>query len=366
MREASRRTHRLWIIATALITLLLLAAMPAVADDKLELDYTFERPEIQSVSILGEMFDRVIMENAPRGGVIGEPALPSRGASILLPLGTVVGSIEIIKGEKVYLGDGYYIEPVQRPVRLTGDPRPAMPPVPDAVIYASSEIFPAAAYQEAGTQNFRGFSILYLRLQPVELIPATGELYYYPDLKVIVNTVPSGASAELYRGLAEDEEEVAGKVDNPELVSSYWAASKGADKFYDLLIITTPALAASFQPLKDYHDSTGIATEIHTTSDVGSTDPDDIRDYIYNQYIIEGIRYVIIGADDDLIPAKDLYVQTDYGSSPEIEYSMPGDIYFGCLNGTYNYDGDSYWGEPNDGDGGGDVGLVAEVYVGRA
>ena len=45
---------------------------------------------------------------------------------------------------------------------------------------------------------------------------------------------------------------------------------------------------------------------------------------------------------------------------------MPGDVYFSCLDGTYNFDGDSYWGEPTDGESGGDVDLVAEVFVGRA
>ncbi len=48
------------------------------------------------------------------------------------------------------------------------------------------------------------------------------------------------------------------------------------------------------------------------------------------------------------------------------ETSMPSDLYYACLDGPYNYDGDSNWGEPNDGEGGADVDLIAEVYVGRA
>jgi len=44
---------------------------------------------------------------------------------------------------------------------------------------------------------------------------------------------------------------------------------------------------------------------------------------------------------------------------------MPGDFYFACLDGTFNYDGDTYWGEPTDGDGGGEIDLLPEVGVGR-
>ena len=96
----------------------------------------------------------------------------------------------------------------------------------------------------------------------------------------------------------------------------------------------------------------------------GSGTPEDIRDYIRDMYTTSNIEYVIIGGDDDVIPAKDLYVQAYPGGY--IEYNMPSDVYYACLDGTYNYDGDSQWGEPNDGEGGGDVDLIAEVYVGRA
>jgi len=47
------------------------------------------------------------------------------------------------------------------------------------------------------------------------------------------------------------------------------------------------------------------------------------------------------------------------------EQSVPSDLYYQCLDGNYNSDGDNRWGEPNDGPGGGDVDLSAEVYIGR-
>jgi hypothetical protein len=59
----------------------------------------------------------------------------------------------------------------------------------------------------------------------------------------------------------------------------------------------------------------------------------------------------------------DLYVDSGWGP---VEYHMPGDVYFACLDGTWNSDNDSQWGEPTDGPGGSDVDLIAEVYVGRA
>jgi hypothetical protein len=48
------------------------------------------------------------------------------------------------------------------------------------------------------------------------------------------------------------------------------------------------------------------------------------------------------------------------------ETIMPSDLYYACLDGPYNFDGDDQWGETDDGENGEDVDLIAEVYVGRA
>jgi len=344
--------------------LLLLSSAVVVQAEQLTVRYEFERPYMETARLGGEVFDRVVMPDAPNGGLTGQPALPARGAEILVPYGHEVVSIQVETGEKVLVGSGYYIEPNMEPIPLSSPPGTVVYPEPNPTIYNSDAPFPNETFEEIGVFGFRGYQILTLRLQPVEYLPASGELYYYPDLRVIVTTEDVGRGSDMLRGFAADEQEVQKRVDNPETVSSYWSAVSPRDRSYDLLIITTSSLASSFQPLKNYHDSTGILTEIHTTDDVGSNDPDDVRAYITEKYLTDGITYVIIGGDDDIIPAKNLYVMSSAGGYTE--YNMPGDVYFGCLDGTFNYDGDGYWGEPNDGEGGGDVDLVAEVYVGRA
>ena len=352
-------------VALAALVLVGLVPVPAFgAGEPLTVVYSFDRPEILGVTIDGQPYHRVTIRNCTNGGEAGQPALPACAARILLPYGSEVANITIVPGEKVSLGDGYLVKPVARPVPLSAGPGAAKPPTPDPVIYAWDRAFPGAEFEEIGTHGFRGYAILTLKLHPVQYVPASGELCYYPELAVMVDTVGSDQANPLFRGLAEDQQEVLAKVDNPEVVATYAAAGPRGERNFELLILTTPALAGSFQTLKDHHDANGLSTEIYTTTDVGSSDPDDVRDYIRERYENDGINYVIIGADDDIIPAKDLYVQT--GPWGYTEYNMPADIYFACLDGTYNYDGDGYWGEPTDGEGGGDVDLVAEVYVGRA
>ncbi len=362
MRGQFRNTGTIRMILACFIGLIIIAGGSVAAED-ISVDYSFDRPQIVPITIGGKPYQRLVMTDAPNGGNPGEPALPARGAQILIPAGSQVAGIEVTASTKISLGAGYLVEPNAVPFPLSANPADIAPPVPDRAIYSSVRPFPGVSFKEIGTQSFRGYRLLILKLQPVEYLPAVGELSYTPQLTVTVHLEDSVDRPALYRGLPQDNLDVRRKVDNVLTADSYAAMARQPATAYDLLIITTAVLAASFQPLKDYHDTTGVLTEIHTTTEIGSSNPDDIRDYIRDRYLYDGISYVLIGGDDDIIPAKDLYVDSHAGS---IEYSMPGDIYFACLDGGWNYDGDSRWGEPGDGDGGGDVDLVAEVYLGRA
>ena len=360
-------------IKTALSIVFLAAfflAVSAAADDRVVVDYSFSVPQIQKITVGDNTYSRIIMPDAPNGGQIGEPSLPAYGTRILIPAGEEVSEIEIINGEPIGLGRGLLVEPVAKPFRLSESQwSEDFLPKPDERIYNSDMVFPGVSYEKIGTQNFRGYSILVLNLRPVEYIPLSGELYYYENFRIIVNTVASDRSHTLYRGSAKDEIAVSNMVDNSLPLKSYASlsgSSGGSRDEYDLLIITTTALEASFQPLKDYHDNEGILTEIVTTDDIGSNEPDAVRAYITDAYLNDGIEYVIIGGDDNFIISQDMFVQSwpdEY--YPYYEYDMPSDIYFACLDGTFNYDGDDRWGEPTDGEGGGDVDLIAEIYIGR-
>jgi hypothetical protein len=345
-----------------LLTALLITFSLTAGAGQLTLDYSFDCPQVTTVRIGETLYQRVIMDGAANGGPVGSPALPASGAWILLPLGAEVQSVDVIAGERVLLGSGLLVEPVALPYRLMDGPQAAALPTPDQAVYASADVYPAAAFQEIGTQSFRGYQILVLRLQPVEYIPATGELFYTPSLQVVVETAETSKVSPMFRGLDGDAAKVRGRVDNPGVVSTYEAAGVRGTRAYDMLILTTSTLSGSFASLESYHDSHGISTEIHTTTEAGGSDPLSIRNFITDAYLSDGIEYVLIGGDDDIIPARDLYVDSFAG---EVESYMPGDIYFGCLDGTWNNDGDSRYGEPNDGAGGGDVDMLAEVYVGR-
>ena len=355
------------------ITCLMICSVAAqsnqtTANQDVKRTYSFSSPSLETVNIAGTIYDRVTLDDCYSAGSAGEPKIPSRGVFLLLPPDSQVSGIEITTGKKVILGSGFNVEPTSQAIPISQTENIPIP-VPNQAIYQSDAAYPGKLFTQVGVQSFRGYEILVLLLHPVQYNPVTGELFYYTSLEVSVQTAETGFQSALYRGLTQDITEVQQKVDNPEIIQAYtqqYTSTPASFENYDLLIITTDALKTGFEPLKQAHDATGVATVIKTLTDIGASDLDSIRNYIRDAYTNWGVEYVLIGGDDNIIPAPILFVSGMDENVTYYEDTMPADLYYACLDGPYNYDNDGYWGELHDGTGGGDVDLIAEVYVGRA
>lgn len=131
----------------------------------------------------------------------------------------------------------------------------------------------------------------------------------------------------------------------------------------DFLIITSAALAPSYQPLADRRDAEGLATvivtldEIFATATPGADQQETIRNYIRDAWAWWGVDYVMLAGDSELIPPR--YARSTY--YPVGSYTdVPSDLYYAALDGTWNADGNGIPGQPTD-----DVDMLAEVSIGR-
>ena len=330
--------------------------------------YNFTEPRLETIVLNDVIYDKLIIDGTINYGRPSEPSLPIKGATVLIPPNEHVGDIIVTAGEKIVLGQGFNIIPAGNPCPITAEKKKSMPQGKDTLL---AKTFPGSLFTEVTTYFFRGYEILILQLHPVHYIPATGEVYYYKDLTVSIKTRESSGSNSLFRGLYKDEREVIKKVDNPNVAQSYRNVkdSYSLSDNYDFLILTEENFTRRFLPLKIHHEADGIKTLIKSLSEIGRPEKStDIRNYIKDAYLKYGIDYVLLGGDDDIVPAPQLWV-SGYDEDKASEYYetlMPSDLFYGCLDGPYNYDGDDRWGEPQDGENGTDVDLMAEVYVGRA
>jgi hypothetical protein len=278
--------------------------------------------------------------------------------SLLLPPGEDAARARVTAAEWTRLPGEHHVAPQQReyPLSYTGPPDPE---VRSEAVYSMTAPYPRQMWGDLQTQYACGYGVAFLALHPVRYVPSTGELWYCHQVEVVVETSPGAEAAEahdrLYRGLAADRREVLRLVDNPADVAGY--PEGGRRNTLDYIIITTQAIAPAFEPLAQYKEVRGFRTAVETVEDIhaaytGDDRQDEIRTYITDAYSLWGVKWVLLAADDEYIPHRGLWFPNDA--------DIAADVYYAGLDGTWNDDGDSLWGEPEEAD------LLAEVYVGRA
>jgi hypothetical protein len=393
----NRNREVMWIIfAMMLLSALflpisgVLGASTVIMAEPIALTYDFAEPAIGKIVIGEQEYDTVSIPGCDLYGAPGEPVLPLKSAYILIPYGEEVQDIQVIPGKEIYLGE-FHINPGQEqvPISFTG---PAAPTQPNEKIYNSDNVYPEEIYLNVSVQQMRGYQILILNLYPVEYVPKTRNVSYFESMQVVVSNRVS-APSKLFRGVLEDRAEAAKIIDNPEVLSTYDSAESSKREPYlldpaqhfDYVIITNEVLLSTsgpynFQALRDSKIANGMTATIVTTEWIyanygGLDDQTKIRNFTIDAYNNWGTDYVLLGGDgdgahvggesgDSIIPARGFWTGlTDDECSPP---NIPADMYYSCLDGDFDYNGNGIYGEPEDGPGGGEVDLFAEVYVGRA
>jgi hypothetical protein len=136
----------------------------------------------------------------------------------------------------------------------------------------------------------------------------------------------------------------------------------------EYLIVTGDALAPEFERLAAWKTAKGVPAVVRTLTQVqsaalhGSDLQETVRNYIRDAYLYWGVRFVLLGGDTDILPPRTVEMEL-------LDLTHPiSDLYYACLDGNWNADGDAFIGEPapDPGNPGDAADLIAEVYVGRA
>jgi hypothetical protein len=360
--------------------------------DSIRVDLIFPQPTIHETS----NGQSVEIEDMPRHNTPGEPILPFKPIKILIPQGKEPQTIEISKDNKRTLEGRFNLEYGKTPMPISSGN--TVVDQPNQAIYSSANPFPGALYSCTPEQMLRGYGILAMELHPVQYIPKTGELFYYETMTVTVNLKETDKTSQLLRNLPQDRMLVQSVVDNPDGVKSYIGTttqlqptSVNASESYSYVVITSSTLNSSFQPLIDWKIEDGLNATIVLREDIvndpdyccdglfgdgcGSSKFNDtaarIRNFIKDAYQNWGTEYVLLGGDTEIIPTRGVYsfVATD---PITVDKNIPCDMYYGALDGSWDNDNDTIFGEgvfeegPQNGTAGEEADFFAEVYIGRA
>ncbi|MCD4828027.1 MAG: T9SS type A sorting domain-containing protein [Candidatus Cloacimonetes bacterium] len=344
--------RRLTILAFLLLTAAVLGAATL----------TFEPPTIE----YRDGFALVTMPGAAPWGEPGQPLLPAVGYQYLLPWGEDATDVLVEHGEAVRIALDAPLYPVQRqyPISQLEQIAPALT-TPDAAAYAT-ERWPLADHAALKTGVFRGYRIASMVLFPVVYLPGEQALLYYPELTVNVQTqvlTVATASDAFVRDDDDTMRRLSRLVDNPSSAWTYPVPQQGRTRdIAEYVIITDDDYVDEFQLLADYKNSLGIVTSIVTVDYItanftGQDTQDMIRNFIIDAYQNNGLCYVLLAGDDEIIPHRGFYVDPGYSYDDD---DIGSDLYYFGLDGNWNDDGDNYWGEWYEAD------FFADVYGGRA
>ncbi len=343
--------NKISVLALAIMLSLSISAVFST-NDNFGVDYTFEAINAGGCPGCGNwMIEDTRVLNVP-----GAPLIPYRVAAILLPQGAELKDVKVKHGQPI-VQSGFDLPWGQPPSTFSDTP---VKIGKNEEIYNSNNAYPKELFEVVGVQYCKGFALLYVHLFPVQYMPKSGTVKFYEKLTVEVQ-FGKGMKNKLYRGLMADKIDVAGMVDNPEVVGTYedGPAPLATEEY---IIITNDTMQSTFQTLATHKASYVNGATVYTVAWItanytGTDNAMKIRNFIIDKYTNNGTKYVLLGGDVSAVPYRGFYVST----GGETDTDMLADMYFGHLDGTHNADGDSYYGETND-----SVDFTAEVAIGRA
>ncbi len=366
MRQRLVRSPVPFPIRAAVLVAAVLAGIGA-AGATIRVELTFDPPTVSHGA------DGSVLLAAPGCVTFNEPGLPllpARRAVVLLPPGETVTAIRVVP-EGVHAIEGrHLVAPAQRQVPIgTVGPHPRTEPDPS--VYGSDALYPAAAARLVTEQKGWGHGLAYLRVSPVSYRPALGALSWYERVIVEVDTaLPEGADAlsvPRLRRSARALDRLSSLVVNPEDLKLYeparpapLAVSALDPGYYPYVIVTREEFREAFRPVADFQSSRGLRARIVTIEELGGipgANPNlsaTIREFLIDAYESWGTEFVLLGGNDDVVPAPILNAPIE-----DVRWPIAADCYYEGLDGTWDDDGDHVLGEPGEED------LVGEIAVGR-
>jgi hypothetical protein len=322
---------------------------------------TFDPADLSIRNVDG--FDRVTLEGCDLTGAIGDPMLPVYYAHVSIPADMDVASVRVVAAETIAIGSGYHVAPTPVPQPL-GGPTPA--PIQQAVYQGE---YPGRVMRFVDTGSLSGYKIADVAIYPVQYSSADGTLRLCTSVEFAIALEPAAETVRIASRSEEAEalfrDDVRQLVINPDEVPESVAIGgnvRTLSTTVEYLIITSAMSKSTFQRLADWKTRKGIPAEVVDTTWIyanytGRDDQEKIRNCIKDYWQNKGLVWVLLGGDVDIVP-----IRIAYASSGNYADDLPCDLYYSDLNGTWNANNDSNWGEyPADG-----VDMYSDVYVGRA
>ena len=322
-----------------------------------------------------------------RGGAAlvqpGAPRVPRVIERVLVPAGAEPTGVELVAADWTTIPGRHNLAPAQPDVPLPMPGRTFNLPTytQDPAVYSVNAYYPVDCAQLLESATLAGYRMASVELRPVRVNPVSGELQLATRIEYRVSYdagnrdayVPSKEQREYYAGM------VRAMVANQKDVGRFAPSVRRSavltlpSGYYEYVVISAPPLDTCFGRLTAWKTLKGVpATTVllsYITANYSGYDTQEkIRNFIKDAYQNWGTRYVLLGGSADhktsgqnIVPTRDCWYMVQGVGGYNDEDTIPCDLYYGGLDGTWDADNDHVYGETND-----QADMVSEVFVGRA
>ncbi|MGC8798071.1 MAG: C25 family cysteine peptidase [candidate division WOR-3 bacterium] len=265
----------------------------------------------------------------------GTPLLPKVGRFVRLPAHTSATGIEILSVEFETLPGTAMLPVAQPPVPLSLTPPPAVDLKPE--LARLNNFYPETLCAIAGQGELRNDHLLALLISPVQYLPTTHQVRVATRIKVAISLEKQASRHLQY-------------------------ADSGPMNY---LLITSQELDSVFRELATWRTLTGLPAALRHIEWIVGTFPgadaaEKLRNYLQLCARDSGLQYLLLAGDTDIIPGRKAFAFASGAGLHPREDSLPCDLYYSDLDGTWDANGNHIYGEPDD-----SVDLFPDIFVGR-
>lgn len=341
-------------IAAMFLFLQLCFVSKAMGDESYKLcfskdDFSFRKDSLGRIYIISEK------QSAFYGEDISSPALPLFSVNFALPSGDSYCDTEITLSKKLIMKD---INMTPAPQSYTTNFYKSAPE--NKIVDYTGLTFPDKNVEYICTSTLGDINIARFIVCPFVYDSKTKELYIVTNIDMKLKTTGVRSLKRSININNETIDMVKSTVYNEHLIDSLFSKVENYARIedrIDYIIITNKTLAASYKPLADWKTTKGIRTKVITTEYInsfykGNDLQEKIKRCIYSMYKTHGVKYVMLGGDDTVVPVRGCYGKSfDYGKNEYlIDETIPTDLYYACFNGDFgwNANGNNLYGEVED------------------
>ncbi len=291
-------------------------------------------------------------QNSELSDEVGAPRLPVLPLVFSAPSGAEFESFEVTVLKKKELASNFSIEPAQPPAILSLAPGQIKRVGPREDIYSQDDPYPSSCVKFVGSGNFGHYRTFEFLVYPVQYQPRSGRITLIEKLRLTVKyknkNFPTASNHPIGSIFANPTPE-----------------PRERESGYRYVVITDPPVDTIFARLAEWKTKKGINACVRTKTWIVNNYPgrdhqEKIRNYL-KTLSDSGIVYVLLGGDTPIIPCRFAYAMTCSARYHPREDSLPCDLYYADLEGTWDRDNDNIFGEVED-----SIDLYPNLIVGRA